>query len=208
MHKRDKRKCFTSVLSAGIFLLITISLTACTFWAVCIFSSANASFCPYEQKTIMISQSYVGMAPQKVWEKEILNREEEAAWKRAYLYIICNMQEYLADPHGDRENPAVYVSMDQPVYLGLYDFNGDGVLDLLAGDTITTAVFTFADGQVKKLVDAENPQEAYIYFDVPMPEEAEESIRLVYEAFGWVLKFPSGEEAALNSEFDYDFIRR
>lgn len=88
MHKRDKRKCFTPVLSMGIFLMITISLTACTFWAVCIFSSANASFCPYEQKTIMISQSYVGMALPRVWEKEILKREEEAARKRAYLYII------------------------------------------------------------------------------------------------------------------------
>lgn len=207
MHKRDKRKYFTPVLSMGIFLLITISLTACTFWAVCMFSSANASFCPYEQKTIMISQSYVGMALPRIWEEEILKREEEAAWKRAYLYIMCNMREYLADPHGDKENPAVYDSMDQSVYLGLYDFNGDGVLDLLAGDAITTAVFTFADGQVEKLVDVKNPKEAYIYFGVPMPEEAEESVRLVYEASGWVLKFPSGEEAALDSGFDYDFIR-
>ena len=80
-------------------------------------------------------------------------------------------------------------------------------MGLLAGDTITTAVFTFADGQVEKLVDVKNPKEAYIYFGVPMPKEAEESIRLVYEASGWVLKFPSGEEAALDSGFDYDFIR-
>jgi len=190
MHKRDKRKCFTPVLSMGIFLMITISLTACTFWAVCIFSSANASFCPYEQKTIMISQSYVGMALPRVWEKEILKREEEAARKRAYLYIICNMREYLADPHGDKENPCGYIQE-----VGR------------AGDTITTAVFTFADGQVEKLVDVKNPKEAYIYFGVPMPKEAEESLRLVYEASGWVLKFPSGEEAALDSGFDYDFIR-
>ncbi len=207
MYKRDKRKCFISVLSMGAFLLIIISLTACTFWAACIFSPANTSFYPYEQKTVMMSQPYVGMELPDVWKKEMLKREEEAAWKRAYLYVMCNMREYLAGQQGDRENPAVYDSMDLSVYLGLYDFDGDGIPELLAGDTTATAVFTFADGQVEKLMDAKNPEEVYICFGVPLPKKAGESIRLVHEASGWILKFPSGEEAVLDSEFNYDFIR-
>ena len=53
-----------------------------------------------------------------------------------------------------------YHPMDQLVYLGILDFDGDGIPELLAGDTITMAVFTFADGRIEKLADLYYPNTA------------------------------------------------
>ena len=186
----------------------------------------------------------------QAWEEELPEREEEAAWQRAYLYIICNMQEYLDDPYHNRMDSEKYHPMDQWVYLGIHDFDGDGIPELLAGDTTTMAVFTFVGGRVEKLADLYYPNTAcwcinavYFkdnsvsvsgdgqdgsdfvdfgfldnngmkgfatrYYSVSgmVSEEAREEIRLVHEESGWVLKFRSGEEAALDSGFDYDLIR-
>lgn len=55
----------------------------------------------------------------------------------------------------------MYNPMDQWVYPGLHDFDGDGTPELLAGDTITMAVFTFTGGRVEKLADLYDPNVAY-----------------------------------------------
>ncbi len=274
MRKNDRGKIVMRILSAcrRIFLSASAFLIVCTLLFGCVFLTAYANsylpaysylsansylpanFYVHGQENIPVRQAAAGMVRSasmaQAWEEELPEREEEAAWRRAYLYIICNMQEYLDDPYHNRMDSEKYHSMDQLVYLGIHDFDGDGIPELLAGDTITMAVFTFAGGRVEKLADLYYPNTACwcingVYFkdnsvsvscdgqdgsdfvdfgfldnngmkgfatryysaSGRVSEEAREEIRLVHEETGWVLKFRSGEEAALDSGFDYDLIR-
>lgn len=262
MWKNDRRKIAMWILSTcrSLFLSVCAFLAMCTFLSVCVFLTACAnSYLPvysylHVQENLPVRQAAAETAlpvsMTQVWEEEMMEREAEAAWQRAYLYVICNMQEYLADPYHSRNDSEIYNPMDQWVYLGLHDFDGDGIPELLAGDTITMAVFTFVGGRAEKIADLYYPNTTcwrvdnvyfkdngvsiscddsdgsdfvdfgfrdnndirgfvttYYYDSGRMPVEAREKIRLVHEASGWVLKFQSGEEAALDSEFDYDLIR-
>lgn len=95
--------------------------------------------------------------------------EDEAAWWSAYLEVIYNMQEYLVDPNDYRSNPEIYNPMDNEIYLGLHDFDSNGIPELLVGDLLTMAVFTYSDEQVQKIVDLYNPNTSFwgingIYF--------------------------------------------
>lgn len=274
MRKNDRGKIAMRILSAyrSTFLSAGVFLIVCPFLSVCVFLTAcansylptnsylfansylPANFYLHGQENMPVRQAAAGMAlpvsMTQAWEKELHEREEEAAWQRAYLYIICNMQEYFDDPYHNRRDSEKYHPMDQLVYLGIHDFDGDGIPELLAGDTITMAVFTFAGSRAEKLADLYYPNTACwcingVYFkdnsvsvscdrqgvsdfvdfgfldnndmkgfvtryyraSVRGTEEAREEIRLVYEESGWVLKFRSGEEAKLDSGFDYDLIR-
>lgn len=84
------------------------------------------------------------------------DQKAPADWQSAYLEIICNMQEYLVDIDDYRSNPELYNPMDDWVYLGIHDFNDDDIPELLVGDTLTMAVFTFTDGKPEKIVDLYN----------------------------------------------------
>lgn len=81
------------------------------------------------------------------------DQNEPADWQSAYLKIICNMQEYLVDINGYRSNPELYNPLDDWVYLGIHDFDNDNIPELLVGDTLTMAAFTFTDGKPEKIVD-------------------------------------------------------
>ncbi len=85
----------------------------------------------------------------EITEFEIQNEKEKVSyttWQEAYLYIIHNLSDYLVDAeeHDLKEEYG---------YLGIHDFDGDGTPELIAGDLDSLAVFTFADGEVKKLAD-------------------------------------------------------
>lgn len=83
-----------------------------------------------------------------------LSEEIEAPkWHRAYLEVICNMQEYLVDIDDYRRTPELYNPMDKVVFLGIHDFDGDDIPELLAGDLLTMAVFTCKDGKPEKIAD-------------------------------------------------------
>ena len=58
-----------------------------------------------------------------------------------------NRVKYLEDPNGLRD----YQETD--MYLGLHDFDGDGTPELIFGDGISAAVFTFLEGQLMKIAD-------------------------------------------------------
>lgn len=260
MVRRMLSACRNIFLPAGIFWGVCTFLLACVFLTACAHSYLDARAClpvhsyVHAEENLPVRQAAVEatlpVSILQVWEEEIMEREKEAAWQRAYLYVICNMQEYLADPCHSRSDSEMYNPMDQWVYLGLHDFDGDGIPELLAGDTITMAVFTFAGGRVEKLADLYDPNVAcgcidgvcfkensvsvscgslggsslvkfgfrdnndmkgfateYFGASGVLPEEAEERIRLVHEESGWILRFQSGEEAVLDSEFNYDLIR-
>ena len=73
---------------------------------------------------------------------------DASTWQEAYTYVLMdNRVKYLEDPNGLRD----YQETD--MYLGLHDFDGDGTPELIFGDGISAAVFTFLDGQLMKIAD-------------------------------------------------------
>ena len=73
---------------------------------------------------------------------------DASTWQEAYTYVLMdNRVKYLEDPDGLRD----YQETD--MYLGLHDFDGDGTPELIFGDGISAAVFTFLDGQLMKIAD-------------------------------------------------------
>lgn len=77
-------------------------------------------------------------------------------WQSAYKYVICNAEKYLADTTGFR------VELGQPelgrwAYLGVHDFEEDGIPEFIIGDSVTVSVFTYGDGTIEKIKDLVNP---------------------------------------------------
>ncbi len=80
--------------------------------------------------------------------------EQVPTWQSAYLEVIYHLWDYLApryDPlsHEDLradKNPADICFF----YFGLHDFDGDGILELITGDSKGLAVFTYSNGCAKK----------------------------------------------------------
>lgn len=83
-------------------------------------------------------------------------------WQEAYLEIIYHLQDYLVPIYGpDGTNFRGYDDpMNLQIYLGLHDFDADGTLELIVGDLVTMAVFTYKDGQAEKIADLYNPYDA------------------------------------------------
>lgn len=147
-----------------VFLAVCMFFMACIFLTACTFFAAGANFYPYVQRNITMrhtSLEEVVLGEETAEWEDTGGWEAEAAWKRAYLYVICNMQEYLASPYKSRNDTVAYQPVDEWVYLGIHDFDGDGTPELLAGNTMTMAVFTFTGGQLDKLADLYCPDAAY-----------------------------------------------
>ena len=78
--------------------------------------------------------------------------EDNTTWEKAYKNIICNIEDNLADPYSLRNDLDLYV------YIGVHDFNGDNIPELIIGDVVSVAVFTYVEGQVQKIVDLYEPK--------------------------------------------------
>ena len=74
-------------------------------------------------------------------------------WEDAYRAIICNKDDNLADPYDLRIDSDIYV------YLGIHDFNNDDIPELIIGDILSIAVFTYENGSVVKIADLYEPEE-------------------------------------------------
>lgn len=71
-----------------------------------------------------------------------------STWQEAYLSVIkCDRQQLLVDSENARYPEDPYI------YLGIHDFDGDGTPELIFGDGISLAVFTFSEGQVERIAD-------------------------------------------------------
>lgn len=69
-------------------------------------------------------------------------------WEEAYCAVLgCDRKQLLADPD------AIRYPEDSDIYLGIHDFDGDGIPELIYGDGVSLAVFTYSDGQVERLAD-------------------------------------------------------
>ena len=73
-------------------------------------------------------------------------------WEKAYKNIIHNIEDNLADPYSLRNDLGLYV------YIGVHDFDNDSIPELIIGDGISVAVFTYVDGQVQKIADLYEPK--------------------------------------------------
>lgn len=74
-------------------------------------------------------------------------------WEDAYKSIICDIDSNLADPyHWNLES-------NGDVYLGIHDFNNDNIPELIIGDCVSAAVFTYENGNTVKIADLYEPEE-------------------------------------------------
>ena len=88
--------------------------------------------------------------------------EETQTWKSAYLEVIYHLWDYLAPRYEPLNGEETRKKYDDPMnlmafYLGLHDFDGDGILELITGDDSGLAVFTYEDGNVNKIADLCDP---------------------------------------------------
>lgn len=79
------------------------------------------------------------------------------SWQSAYIEIICNMTDYLVDPHEIRTAEAENLQ----VYAGIYDFDREGIPELIFGDGVSIGIFTYRSGNVVKLTDLYFPEGRY-----------------------------------------------
>ncbi len=211
--------------------------------------------------------------PTEVRETERGTVEKIQTWQEAYLDILYHLQENLVplyEPDGS-DSRKFFDGEDMSIYLGLHDFDEDGTLELIAGDTFSLAVFTYREGQAEKIADLYYPdivwcingvhfkdhrislncdgaggsdfvnfgyvngeyvlgryselnpdtgitvngvestyEEVNQIYTLDWKEREQDAVkewvRLVREEEVWILKYQSGEEVVLDSNFDFDTI--
>lgn len=87
----------------------------------------------------------------------------QRTWEEAYRYIICNITNYLSDPYHKREESIISSAgadiVGEEAYkygtirAGIYDFNKDGIYELVIHDGWSAAVYTFTEGRVELVSD-------------------------------------------------------
>lgn len=73
--------------------------------------------------------------------------------EEVYKAIICDIDSNLIDPYGWQ------LDSNGDVYLGIHDFNGDNVPELIIGNFIAVAVYTYENGNAIKIADLYEPEE-------------------------------------------------
>lgn len=131
-----------------IIIFVIFFLTGCTRIDISTHSSPN----------FIDEQQFKNTEPFSYAHEFDTNQPAVNTWQNAYLEIICHMQDYLAIPYSpdgsnDRNNPDLYNPSDNLIYLGIHDFDNDTIPELLLGDSLTMAAFTFTNGSIQKLAD-------------------------------------------------------
>lgn len=91
--------------------------------------------------------------------KEKENQYIVPEWEDVYKEIIRNMESYLADPYIFRQEPD-WANSDICIgYIGIHDFNDDGVPELIIGDAVSIGIFTCEDSMTKKIADLYEPED-------------------------------------------------
>lgn len=72
-------------------------------------------------------------------------------WQEAYKAIICDPEDQLSDPYDIR------FGFDGKAYLGIHDFDSDDIPELIIGDPVSAAVFTYSNGAAIKIADLYEP---------------------------------------------------
>jgi hypothetical protein len=82
----------------------------------------------------------------------LIERSLQEQWEDAYRSIICDVNNILADPYELRDPYEYY-------YIGIHDFDDNGVPELIIGDIIAIAIFTYENNRVKKIADLYEPED-------------------------------------------------
>lgn len=83
--------------------------------------------------------------------KNMLSKAREE-WQDAYRTIICDPENHLSDPYDLRSDFNGYV------YLGIHDFDNNDIPELIVGDSVSIAIFTYSDGEAVKIADLYEPE--------------------------------------------------
>ena len=76
-----------------------------------------------------------------------------STWQKAYLAILSAPQNYLMDINHNRSFLSAKGIVEPNFYVGVHDFNLDGVPELIIGDGNSLGVFSYADKKTIKLAD-------------------------------------------------------
>lgn len=79
------------------------------------------------------------------------------AWQDAYKDIIRDRESYLVDPNNHR----LKYGFNGNFYVGVHDFDNNGIPELILGDYISAAIFTYEDGKTEKVVDLAYDQDEW-----------------------------------------------
>ena len=80
-------------------------------------------------------------------------------WEDAYKEIVRNMESYLADPYILRQEIDQADSDICIGYIGIHDFDDNGLPELIIGDTVSIGIFIYEDGMAKKIADLYEPED-------------------------------------------------
>lgn len=93
----------------------------------------------------------------QTWQRPLGEIRNETAygstWQEAYRTIIYNPQNYLIDMGHYRSQESAGGIFFPYFYLGIHDFDSDGIPELIIGDSVSAGVFRYADGKTEKLAD-------------------------------------------------------
>ena len=125
-----------------LFCFLFLSLSGCADS-----TSAGANvFQPEESQTINSAQESVALT------------EQENNWQTAYKDMINHGGGNLPDPYQLRGEDG----LNSSVYLGIHDFNGDGIPELILGDGISISVYTYENHGLEKVADLYEPEGWYM----------------------------------------------
>ncbi len=101
--------------------------------------------------------AYDDAAFSQTWQRPLGEIRNETAygstWQEAYRTIIYNPQNYLTDMGHYRSQESAGGIFYPYFYLGIHDFDSDGIPELIIGDGVSAGVFRYADGKTEKLAD-------------------------------------------------------
>lgn len=130
----------------GLFVLLAFFLTACGKSSPAVVTTAH------EQEVTEVISETTALLQTDSSNNEIPWNDPSSiggsTWQEAYLSVIkCDRQQLLVDPDNSRYPEDPYI------YLGIHDFDGDGTPELIFGDGVSLAVFTYTEGRVERIAD-------------------------------------------------------
>lgn len=105
---------------------------------------------------ITVEESTEASLPQEEAEAES-GENPKTDWELAYIEAINHIYDFLADPYNIRAEIGGPRD-DDWYYIGMHDFDGDGVPELILGDGISVGVITYSMGKVEKVMDVYEPE--------------------------------------------------
>ena len=129
-----------------INLLLTMTLTLCA--------------CTKDATTDTITKDVTEELGETTENKEIVSEAEKLlTWQESYIDIIKSIPQSLSDPYHRRdETETNSAETTLYIYLRIHDFDNNDIPELIIGDGISLAVFTYENGDTKKVADLCTPE--------------------------------------------------